>query len=70
MKIKVAATQMSCDWEIENNIKKSIHLIEKAAEDCASMILSYSHVQKVCIRLSKPNALEQAEQAGISIIRP
>ena len=32
MKIKVAATQMTCDWEIENNIKKSIHLIENAAE--------------------------------------
>ena len=24
MKIKVAATQMSCDWEIENNIKKFV----------------------------------------------
>ena len=39
MKIKVAATQMSCDWEIENNINKSIHLIEKASEQGANIIL-------------------------------
>ena len=39
MKIKVAATQKTCDWEIENNIKKSIHLIEKAAEQGANIIL-------------------------------
>ena len=39
MKIKVAATQMSCDWKIENNIKKSIHLIEKAAKEGANIIL-------------------------------
>ena len=39
MKIKVAATQMSCDWEIENNIKKSIHLIEKAAAQGAHIVL-------------------------------
>ena len=39
MKIKVAATQMSCDWEIDNNIKKSIHLIEKAAQQGANIVL-------------------------------
>ena len=39
MKIKVAATQMRCDWEIENNLKKSINLIEKAAEQGANIIL-------------------------------
>ena len=39
MKIKVAATQMSCDWEIENNLKKFINLIEKAAEKGANIIL-------------------------------
>ena len=39
MKIKVAATQMICDWEIENNVKKSINLIEKAAEKGANIIL-------------------------------
>ena len=39
MKIKVAATQMSCDWKIENNVKKSINLIEKAAEKGANIIL-------------------------------
>ena len=39
MKIKVAATQMSCDWEIENNIKKFIILIEEAAEQGANIVL-------------------------------
>ena len=39
MKIKVAATQMSCDWEIEKNINKSISLIEKAAEQGANIVL-------------------------------
>ena len=39
MKIKVAATQMSCDWEIKNNVKKSINLIEKAADKGANIIL-------------------------------
>ena len=39
MKIKVAATQMSCDWEIKNNIKKSINLIEQAAEKGANIVL-------------------------------
>ncbi len=24
MKVKIAATQMSCDWEIENNLNKAI----------------------------------------------
>ena len=50
--------------------KQKYYLIEKAAEDCASMILDYSLVQKVCIRLSKPTAIESAENAGICIIRP
>ena len=26
MKVKIAATQMSCDWEIENNLNKAIKL--------------------------------------------
>ena len=30
---------MSCDWEIENNVKKSKNLIEKAAEKGANIIL-------------------------------
>ena len=29
MKIKVAATQMKCDWNIENNLQKAISLIER-----------------------------------------
>ena len=32
MKIKVAATQMSCSWEIEENISKAKILIDQAAK--------------------------------------
>ena len=39
MKIKVAATQMKCDWDIENNLQKAIRLIEKASEQGANIIL-------------------------------
>ena len=39
MKIKIAATQMSCVWEIEENISKAINLIHKAAEKGANIIL-------------------------------
>ena len=39
MKIKVAATQMSCTWEIESNIDKATNLIEKAANKGANIIL-------------------------------
>ena len=39
MKIKVAATQMKCDWNIENNLQKAIRLIEKASEQGANIIL-------------------------------
>ena len=28
MKVKIAATQMSCDWEIENNLNKAIKLVK------------------------------------------
>ena len=47
MKIKVAATQMTCDWEIENNIKKSIHLIEKADRNAQNIIQSIFPKRKV-----------------------
>ena len=39
MKIKIAATQMSCSWEIEENISKANNLIHKAAEKGANIIL-------------------------------
>tara|TARA_B100000029_G_scaffold104926_1_gene95540 strand:+ start:1988 stop:2857 length:870 start_codon:yes stop_codon:yes gene_type:complete len=39
MKIKVAATQMSCSWEIDENISKAINLIEQAANKGANIIL-------------------------------
>ena len=38
MKVKIAATQMSCDWEIENNLNKAIE-IETAAQRGANIIL-------------------------------
>ena len=39
MKIKVAATQMTCSWEIEENISKAKILIDKAAKKGANIIL-------------------------------
>ena len=39
MKIKVAATQMSCSWEIKENIIKAKKLIQKAASKGANIIL-------------------------------
>ena len=39
MKVKIAATQMSCDWEIENNLNKAIKLVETAAQKGANIIL-------------------------------
>ena len=39
MKIKVAATQMSCTWEIEENITKAKKLIYEAAKEGANIIL-------------------------------
>ena len=39
MKIKVAATQMSCSWEMEENISKAKILIKQAAKKGANIIL-------------------------------
>jgi len=39
MKIKVAATQMSCSWKIEENISKAKILIDQAAKKGANIIL-------------------------------
>ena len=39
MKIKLAATQMSCSWKIEENISNAINLIQKAAKKGANIIL-------------------------------
>ena len=51
MKIKVAATQMSCDWNIENNLNKAIQLIEKASKQGANIILLQElfHLQNLLI---------------------
>ena len=38
MKVKIAATQMSCDWKIENNLNKAIKLVETAAQKGANII--------------------------------
>ena len=39
MNVKVAATQMSISWNIENNIKKADKMIEDCAKDGANIIL-------------------------------
>ena len=39
MKIKVAATQMACTWETEENITKATKLIKQAADEGANIIL-------------------------------
>ena len=39
MKIKVAATQMACTWETEENINKATNLIKQAADKGANIIL-------------------------------
>ena len=39
MKIKLAATQMKCTWEIENNISKAKKLIHEAANNGANVVL-------------------------------
>ena len=39
MKIKVAATQMTCSWETEENIYKATNLIKQAADKGANIIL-------------------------------
>jgi N-carbamoylputrescine amidase len=38
-KVKVAATQMSCSWDIDDNIRKADALVRKAAEQGAQIIL-------------------------------
>lgn len=38
-KVKVAATQMSCSWNIDENINKAEQLIRNAAKDGAQIIL-------------------------------
>ena len=39
MKVKLAATQMECTWEIENNISKAKKLINDAADKGSNIIL-------------------------------
>lgn len=39
MKIKVAATQMTCTWKTEENITKATKLIKQAADEGANIIL-------------------------------
>lgn len=38
-KVKVAATQMSCSWDLEDNLKKAENLVRKAAAEGANIIL-------------------------------
>ena len=39
MKVKVAATQMACSWELEDNINKAKNIIKNAANQGANIIL-------------------------------
>ena len=39
MKVNVAATQMSCSWDLSKNIEKAIRIIRQAAHDGANIIL-------------------------------
>jgi len=39
MKIKVAATQMSCSWELDENVEKAKKIVNSAAADGANIIL-------------------------------
>ena len=39
MKVKLAATQMKCSWEIEKNISKAKKLINEAAKEGSNIIL-------------------------------
>ena len=39
MKVKVAATQMTCSWELEENINKAKNIIKNAANQGANIIL-------------------------------
>ena len=36
--IKVAATQMSCSWELEDNLSKAKNIINEAAKKGANII--------------------------------
>lgn len=38
-KVKVAATQMSCSWDIDENIKKAEEMVREAAQKGANIIL-------------------------------
>ena len=39
MKVKVAATQMSISWDIENNIAKATKMVEDAVKEGANIVL-------------------------------
>jgi len=39
MKVKIAATQMSCSWQLNENIEKAKRIVVQAAEDGANIIL-------------------------------
>ena len=45
MKVKVAATQMSITWDIENNIKKAKDMVREAAHAGAKVILLKNYLK-------------------------
>lgn len=44
--------------------------VEALAEDIADLCLTFNGVEKVIVRLEKPQALPSAAAAGVEIIRP
>ena len=63
MKIKVAASQMTCGWEIKDNLSKAINLINQAAKKGANIIWIFSvNEQKFTKILEKIDAPENLVQ--------
>ncbi|WP_031237028.1 dihydroneopterin aldolase [Asticcacaulis sp. AC460] len=48
--------------------KGHIRLVETLAEDMASELLTLPHVQKVELSITKPEALSDADRAGVTVV--
>jgi N-carbamoylputrescine amidase len=57
MKVKIAATQMSCSWQLNENIEKAKRIVVQAAEDGANIILLQELFQSpyFCIEYDEKN---------------
>lgn len=47
----------------------SFHLLERLADEIAKICLSHVKIERVQVRVEKPNALKLAAGAGVEIIR-